>query len=82
MFCLAGLGGHVESFITNTNAAGKIVIIDGCPVDCAKKTLEHTGFADFVHVRVTDLECEKGKSPAVDDTVGRIATEINTMLLS
>ncbi|MFC1539135.1 putative zinc-binding protein [Candidatus Latescibacterota bacterium] len=82
MFCLAGLGGHVESFITNTNAAGKIIVIDGCPVDCAKKTLEHAGFADFEHIRITDLGCEKGKSPAADDTVTRIAAEINTMLLS
>ncbi|MFC1540972.1 putative zinc-binding protein [Candidatus Latescibacterota bacterium] len=82
MFCLAGLGGHVESFITNTNAAGKIIAIDGCPVDCAKKTLEHADFADFEHIRITDLGCVKGESPAENETVTRITAEINTILLS
>ena len=80
MFCLAGLGGHVVSFITNTNAAGKILVIDGCPVDCAKKTLEHANFSDFLHVRVTDLGCVKGKSPVTDETVAHIAAYGNNML--
>ena len=66
MFCLAGLGGYVESFITNTNVAGKILVIDGCPVYCAKKTLEHANFNDFLHVRVTDLGCVKMKSSVTD----------------
>lgn len=80
MFCLAGLGGHVESFLTNTKAAGKILVIDGCPVDCAKKTLEHANFSDFLHVRVTDLDCVKGKSPVTDETVANIAAHGKNML--
>ena len=80
MFCLAGLGGHVESFITNTQAAGKILVIDGCTVDCAKKTLEHATINDFLHVRVTDCGCIKGKSPVTDETVARIAAYGNEML--
>lgn len=82
MFCLAGLGGHVESFITNTNAAGKILVIDGCPVDCAKKTLGHAGFSGFLHFKVTDLDCEKGKSPATDETINRIAVHGKSLLSS
>jgi len=69
MFCLAGLGGHIESFVTNTKAAGKILVIDGCPVDCAKKTLEHAGFQSFSHFRVTDLGLNKGQAPATDDNI-------------
>jgi len=80
MFCLAGLGGHVESFLTNTQAAGKILVIDGCPVDCAKKTLEHAGFSGFLHFKVTDLDCVKGNSPAIDETINRIAAHGKNML--
>ena len=80
MFCLAGLGGHVESFTTNTHAAGKILVIDGCPVDCAKKTLEHANFNDFLHIRVTDLDCVKGKSPVTDETVAHIAAHGKNIL--
>jgi uncharacterized metal-binding protein len=32
-----------------------LVAIDGCPVQCAKKTLEHAGFCVDIHVVVTDL---------------------------
>lgn len=80
MFCLAGLGGHVESFLTNTKAAGEILVIDGCPVDCAKKTLEHAGFNGFLHFRVTDKGFEKGKSPATDKAITDIAAHGRMML--
>ncbi|MBA7591608.1 hypothetical protein ES708_33768 [subsurface metagenome] len=80
MFCLAGVGGHVNNILMSTAAAGKILVIDGCPVDCAKKTLEHADITDFTHVRVTDLGCVKGKSPVTDETVDRIAAQGNKLL--
>jgi len=80
MFCLAGIGGHAETILTTTEAAGAILVIDGCPVDCAKKTLEHAEFERFNHVRVTDLGCVKGKSPVNDETVARVAGHVKRML--
>lgn len=59
MYCLAGIGGHISGIIESTKAAKKIVVIDGCPVHCSKKTLEHTGFRPDVHVVVTELGIEK-----------------------
>jgi uncharacterized metal-binding protein len=39
---------------------GKVIVaIDGCPVACAKKTLEHAGFNIDEYVQVTDLGIEK-----------------------
>ena len=75
MFCLAGVGGHINNILMSTRAAGKILVIDGCPVDCAKKTLEHADFTNFMHIRVTDLGCVKGNSPVTDETVSRIAAQ-------
>jgi len=80
MFCLAGIGGHVDVILSVTEAAGKILVIDGCPVDCSKKTLEHAGFDRFNHVRVTDLGYVKGKSPVTDETVARVAGHGKRML--
>ena len=59
MYCLAGIGGHISYILESTKAAKKIVAIDGCPVDCTKKTLEHAGFKPDVHVVVTELGIEK-----------------------
>jgi uncharacterized metal-binding protein len=61
-FCLAGIGGHVPGMIESTKAGKVIVAIDGCPVACARKTLEHAGFNVDENVRVTDLGIEKNHS--------------------
>jgi uncharacterized metal-binding protein len=58
-FCLAGIGGHVSGMIESTKAGKMLIAIDGCPVACAKKTLEHTGFNTGEYVQVTDLGVEK-----------------------
>lgn len=67
MFCLAGIGGRVSGILKSTEAAGTILAIDGCPLECAKKSLEEAGFSNFKHMRLTDLGFEKGKS-TVDTT--------------
>ena len=59
MYCLAGIGGHVSGLIESTKAAKKIIAIDGCPVHCTKKVLEHAGFKPDIHVVVTDLDIQK-----------------------
>ena len=63
LFCLAGIGGHVSGIVESTKAAMKLVAIDGCPVKCAQKTLEHSGFKPDVLVVVTDLGIEKIAGP-------------------
>jgi uncharacterized metal-binding protein len=58
-FCLAGIGGHVTGMIESTKAGKMLVAIDGCPVACAKNTLEHAGLNIDEYVQVTDLGIEK-----------------------
>lgn len=73
MFCLAGIGGGISGMIESTKAAAGVLAIDGCPIDCAKKTLEKAGIDTFVHLRVTDHGFKKGLSPVTEDSVGDIA---------
>jgi uncharacterized metal-binding protein len=67
MYCLAGIGGRIDGLIEATRAAKRIVAVDGCPVQCAKKTLDHAGFTVDVHSIVTELGIEKGGALAVSD---------------
>ena len=60
MFCLAGIGGHIPGMIESTKAGKMIVALDGCPVACAKKTLEHAGFRIDEYLQVTEMGLEKG----------------------
>ena len=69
MFCLAGVGGRVKGILETTESAGKILVIDGCALDCARKTLEEAGFVEFEHLRLTDLGLTKGQSPVTDELV-------------
>lgn len=69
MFCLAGIGGRVSGIMKTTEAAAKVVAIDGCPLNCARKTLEQAGFADFTHVQLADLGFAKGESPVTEERV-------------
>ena len=51
-----------------------LVAIDGCPVACAKKTLEHAGFNIDEYVQVADLGIEKNHNFDLDPLdVGKVA---------
>ena len=67
MYCLAGIGGHISGIIESTKAAKKIIAIDGCPVSCARKTLEHADCPVAVHVVVTELGIKKSSDFNLDD---------------
>ncbi len=80
MFCLAGIGGRVSGIIKTTEAAASILAIDGCPLDCARKSLEEAGFARFDHLRLTDMGLEKGKTEASETVVAMVADKARTFL--
>jgi uncharacterized metal-binding protein len=74
MFCLAGIGGRVSGIMETTKAAAKILAIDGCPLECARKSLEEAGINEFEHLRLTDLGMKKGQSPVSDESVDKVVT--------
>jgi len=80
MYCLAGVGGHIEDMLLNVQAAGKILAIDGCPKDCARETLAHAGFTDVAHLRLADMGLEKGTSPATEERVAAVVAQAETLL--
>jgi uncharacterized metal-binding protein len=80
MFCLMGVGGRVPGIMEKTKAASRIVVIDGCSLDCAKKCLEVAGITNFKHLRVTDLGMEKGKTPVTDENIAKVAQAASAML--
>lgn len=75
MYCLAGIGGRVSGITATTESVKDILVIDGCPLDCAKKTMETAGFNKFYHLRLSDIGMPKGNTPVSDDTVSKVAIE-------
>jgi uncharacterized metal-binding protein len=78
--CLAGIGGRVSGLMASAAAAPALLAIDGCPQDCAKKTLELAGFSNLRHVRVTDLGFPKGKTPVTEDVIRKVAEKAGVLL--
>ena len=61
MFCLAGLGADIADMIQTARDADLNVVIDGCPMDCAKKIFDRAGVTSYTQIKVTDLGIEKVK---------------------
>lgn len=80
MFCLAGISGKVELIEVNTRGADRILVLDGCDSDCARKTMEFGGFTEFIHLRVSDLGMEKGKTPVTEDRIATVAAKLRELL--
>ena len=61
MWCLAGLGAGIPDMIQKAKDADLNIVIDGCPMDCAKKIFDNAGITNCTQIKVTDLGIEKAK---------------------
>ncbi|MEW6138095.1 MAG: putative zinc-binding protein [Thermodesulfobacteriota bacterium] len=69
MFCLAGIGAHLSGFVQSAKDVPAMVAIDGCPVACAKKILEHAEVPIQAYLMLTDLGIEKNKDTNIEPDV-------------
>jgi len=81
MFCLAGIGGRVSGILKSTEAAASILAIDGCPLDCAKKSLEEAGFTAFSHLRLVELGLRKGETDVSEANISLVVEKAKAYLV-
>jgi uncharacterized metal-binding protein len=60
--CLALLGTGSENLIANAMNADEVVVLDGCPLQCAKKIAGAQGISTGQHLILTELGIVKGPS--------------------
>ncbi len=74
---LAGIGGHVSGMVESTKAGKMLVAINGCPVACATRALEHAGFHVEEHIQATDLGIQKNHNLDLDPSdAGKVASHV------
>jgi uncharacterized metal-binding protein len=73
-YCLAGIGAALSGFIESAKAA-KTVVIDGCPVGCAKKVFEKYSIIPTQYFVVTEMGIEKNHKFDSLDTETRKAVD-------
>lgn len=73
MYCLAGIGGRVETIMVDTRAAAKVLVIDGCSQECARRTMELAGFSGFQHLKLEAMGFKKGETPVTPERIRQVA---------
>ena len=68
MFCLAGLGAEIPGMVQAARDADMNLVIDGCPMDCAKNIFDKSGLTNYKQIKVTDLGIEKQSGVEVTAT--------------
>jgi len=66
LFCLAGIAAHRGGFVRSVKDAEDMLVLDGCPVACAKKIIEHVEAPVKNHFILTKLGVEKKMSSDLD----------------
>jgi uncharacterized metal-binding protein len=74
MFCLAGLGAGLPNMIQSAKDADLNLVLDGCPLDCARLIFQNAGVTNVKILRITDHGIAKAKGVKVtDEQVQKIA---------
>jgi uncharacterized metal-binding protein len=61
IFCLGGLPTQSQSVLDKTNAARRIITVDGCPLNCSRKIVEQAGYTPYKTINlVEDCGLKKG----------------------
>ncbi len=81
MFCLAGLGAEIPNMVQTAKDADLNLVLDGCPMNCARRIFERLHLTNMKVVRVTDHGIEKAKGVKItDEQVQRIVAEAKQAL--
>lgn len=59
MSCIAGVGGDVPSLVRVAKSGREIIVLDGCPLECAKNCLKRHGVEPDWHFTLSDFEVKK-----------------------
>ncbi|HEY5589390.1 MAG TPA: putative zinc-binding protein [Paludibacter sp.] len=77
MICLAKVAISDQSLIEKVKAKKtKIVVLDGCPINCAEKILGKEGITEIIDVNTTEFGIIKGKTPFSLEKAKEIAEHI------
>ena len=80
MSCLAGIGGRVKSLVIKAEKAERILVVDGCPLNCAAHTLRLAGFEKFDHLELQQLGIRKGSCPVTEERIAAGAAAAKQIL--
>jgi uncharacterized metal-binding protein len=83
LMCTAGIGARAPGLMKSAEASDRIIAIDGCPVNCASKTLELAGFKVDRQIVISELGVKKTKDRnPKDEEVAAVLEKVMEILQS
>ena len=82
IYCLAGIGAHIDSMVESAGGAKRILALDGCSIACAKKTVEHAGLKLTDWVCVSEQGVDKNHSFFIEEEDVERITDLARELLN
>lgn len=80
MICLPKIAINDEKLIEKVKSTSKkVVVIDGCPINCAEQILNEKGIDNFTHINTTDFDIIKGKTPITDEKINEVIEYIKNL---
>ncbi|MFC7141532.1 putative zinc-binding protein [Halosimplex aquaticum] len=67
MSCIAGVGGDVAPLVDTATSGRPAVVIDGCPLECARACLDDHGVTPDYHVNLAEEGVPKEYHTDYDD---------------
>lgn len=72
MSCIASIGARDTDMMFNTDLANRVLLIDGCPKACCRRTFEQAGIHRFIQFDLSEVGLKKGGSPLTEEGVQRV----------
>jgi uncharacterized metal-binding protein len=69
------VGADISGFVQSAKGAVVNITLDGCPLVCARKSLERIG-VEPVSVMLADLGYKKGESPVTEERIEKITEAV------
>lgn len=76
-FCLAGIAAGIGGIVEQTRGSDERIVIDGCPMQCAKKLMDAAGMPIDRYYVLTDLGI--AKSPDLTLVEEDVATALDAI---
>ncbi len=83
LMCTVGIGARAPGLMKSAEASDRIITIDGCPVNCATKTMELAGFKVDRQIVISELGVKKtrDRNPK-DEEVAEVLEKVMEILQS
>jgi len=82
MSCLASIGARDSDILFNTDIADRVLLIDGCPKACARRTFTEAGLSRFTHFDLSETGLKKGRSPVTAENIQHVVDHAAKLLTS